>query len=296
MNYNEYFRSKAYKNTIVTALGEDAVKSDITLSSRCFRQFKYSESIFNITVKQECVISGLNVAMDVFRFIAPKTKPLSLTPCVKEGASVKPGTCVLEGKSTAGIILSAERTALNFLSHLSGVSTLTNWFVKKAAPFKVRIFDTRKTTPGLRMLEKYAVSMGGGRNHRLSLADAIFIKDNHRLFFGKNSRLFDAVKNMASSKPVIIEVESEADINLALKSGADVVLLDNFTPSRLKKFLSNSKISADDLEKLEATGRVNPDNILQYLQTGIKRISIGYITHSAPNIDFSLDITKKGRL
>jgi nicotinate-nucleotide pyrophosphorylase (carboxylating) len=185
-------------------------------------------------------------------------------------------------------LLLAERTALNFLSHLSGISTLTNKWVSEISRTKCQIRDTRKTTPGLRMLEKFAVRMGGGTNHRLSLSQAALIKDNHVLAAGSITAAFNAIKKMYPDKSIEIEVDSIDQLNEAVKLKPDLILLDNMSVEQCSKAVL---ISAG-LVKLEASGGITINNAKTYAATGVDYLAIGSLTHSAPALDIGLDFRK----
>ena len=195
-------------------------------------------------------------------------------------------------RGSARSILTAERTALNFLQRMSGIATLTSVFVDKARRHGVMILDTRKTTPTLRILEKYAVLCGGGRNHRFGLFDRFLIKDNHRRLWGHGqaARLGDAVhqaRKRFPGLPVEVEVESEAELRSALDGKPEWILLDNMAPARLRCCV---KICAGR-SRLEASGGINLRNISRVAATGVDAVSLGCLTHSAPAADLSLEIT-----
>jgi nicotinate-nucleotide pyrophosphorylase (carboxylating) len=224
----------------------------------------------------------------VFRLVAPA---LRVTVLVRDGRAVKAGQRVLLLEGSARAILAGERTALNFLQRLSGIATLTRAYVEAVRPFPVRILDTRKTTPGLRRLEKAAVVHGGGTNHRFGLFDRILIKDNHRAFWkaaGSGSSLAAAVRAARRKYPGLlteIEVESEAELLDALEGRPDWVLLDNMTPAQLRRCVRLTAGRA----KLEASGGITLRTARRVAATGVDALSAGALTHSARALDVSLD-------
>ncbi|MDP6686196.1 MAG: carboxylating nicotinate-nucleotide diphosphorylase [Candidatus Omnitrophota bacterium] len=273
---------------IMYALNEDVGRGDIT-SSLVFE--KDENVIANIIVKEDCVLAGMDVTKWVFNAIDER---IVLHAHCNDGAKLKKGKRVASVKGSLRNILAGERTALNFLGKATGIATLTNKFVSKIKGGKAEIFDTRKTTPGLRALEKYAVKIGGGCNHRMGLWDAILIKDNHLI--GQSSKIKaiqDAVGRAKTRgyKDVEVEVDNLKEFKVALESGADIILLDNMKAEDLRK-ASKLRKAWDKKHRtktlLEASGGIKLDNISKVAKTGIDRISIGFLTHSAPSIDFSL--------
>jgi nicotinate-nucleotide pyrophosphorylase (carboxylating) len=208
----------------------------------------------------------------------------------KDGARVSAGDPILRVKGRARSILAAERVALNFLQRMTGIATLTSQFVQKAKPYGVQVLDTRKTTPLLRILEKYAVLCGGGSNHRMGLYDRILIKDNHRAFWKwkRKGSLADAVIAARRRNPglqVEIEVESENDLKTVLKASPNWVLLDNMPIGRIRRCVQICKGQC----KIEASGGVSLKTIERIAQTGVDAVSVGALTHSAPAADLSLE-------
>jgi nicotinate-nucleotide pyrophosphorylase (carboxylating) len=195
-----------------------------------------------------------------------------------------PADVVLAGGSARGL-LAAERTALNFLGHLSGVATLTARFVEAVAGSGARILDTRKTTPGLRVLEKAAVAAAGGVNHRIGLHDAILIKENHIALAGGVAAAIEASRRAQPELPVEIECRDLDEVTVALDGGADRLLLDNMDPATLRQAV---KLRDGDAPTFEASGGVTLDNVRSIAETGVDDISVGALTHSAPTLDFSM--------
>jgi len=275
---------------IISALKEDLGPGDVT-SQVIFE--KDASLLAHITAKEECVLAGMDVARWVFDAVDER---IVLTNLSKDGDMVKKDKRILSIKGSAKNILSAERVVLNFLGHLSGVATITNSFVKEVRGTGAKIFDTRKTMPGLRELEKYAVNVGGGSSHRMGLYDGIMIKDNHLAglrFQAKSLKLQnikDSVMKFKSRgyKNIEVEVENLAEFKEALESGADSIMLDNMLPENIKKAVKLKKGSS---VILEASGGISLENVKKIARTGVDRISVGKLTHSAPSIDFSLEIT-----
>lgn len=238
--------------------------------------------------KGSCVLSGLSIAERVFTL---QDASLETRRSAEDGDLVEAGHRVLELQGRARSILAAERVALNFLQQMSGIATLTRRFVDKAAPYGVEVLDTRKTTPTLRILEKYAVRCGGGANHRMGLYDRILIKDNHRRLWtrGGTASLADAVRAARRRYPHLlleIEVENEQELEEVLNAAPDWVLLDNMDVAQLRRCVARCAGRC----KLEASGRITLETIDAIVQTGIHAVSIGALTHSAPAADFSLEI------
>jgi nicotinate-nucleotide pyrophosphorylase (carboxylating) len=278
----------AILRTIVErALKEDLGSGDLT-TRLLFPKAVKAEA--TIQVKQEAILAGLPVAEAVFKKVDPKLKFESV---VQDGAQVKPGTIVARLQGDGRSMLKGERVALNFLQHLSGIATFTARFVEAVRGTKATILDTRKTTPGLRDLEKYAVRMGGGRNHRMSLSDGILIKDNHLALAGN---LKTAVQQARKKAPRGFKVEVETtnlkEVEAALSARADIILLDNMTIPQLKEAV----LLINGQTLTEVSGGVNLNAIREIASTGVDFISIGALTHSAPAVDLSMDIAplKKG--
>jgi nicotinate-nucleotide pyrophosphorylase (carboxylating) len=250
-----------------------------------------------IIAKSDGVLAGLPIVEAAFRKLDDKA---AIKAVKKDGDSFKKGDRVVEIRADSRAILTAERSALNFLGHLSGIATLTSRFVKAVKGTGTKILDTRKTTPGLRYLEKYAVTCGGGVNHRFGLFDMALIKDNHITACGSVSRAVEKMriyldseefKQQFVSKPedVIIEVEvvNEEQLAEAIEAGVKRLLLDNRSIEQLARLVQTARGLAKDV-LLEASGNVNLENVRPIAETGVDFISIGALTHSAPSADFSL--------
>ncbi|MFH1407339.1 MAG: carboxylating nicotinate-nucleotide diphosphorylase [Candidatus Omnitrophota bacterium] len=269
------------------ALKEDMGRGDITSALTVSKNTKVKALI---VAKSAGVVAGINIARDVFSLVDRKIK---FRPAVKDGAAVKKGKIVARLNGPARGILTAERTALNLLGHLSGIASLTAEFKKRTRSYKVKIMDTRKTTPGMRLLEKYAVKAGGGANHRIGLWDQVLIKDNHIKIQKskiKNQKLKDAIRFAKKRAPKGMKIEAEvgnlSEFKAALEAKPDIIMLDNMPIADMCKAV---KINAG-LVKLEASGNVTLANMRKIAATGVDMISIGALTHSANALDLSLEI------
>jgi nicotinate-nucleotide pyrophosphorylase (carboxylating) len=270
---------------IQLALAEDIGPGDVT--AEYFVPPDRKANAF-VSIRREGVLSGVNLAADVFRTVDPS---LSIEILIPDGSHVSAGALAIHIQGSARSILTAERTALNFLQRLSGVATLTATYVKLIAGTQARILDTRKTTPGFRLLEKQAVLHGGGTNHRIGLYDRAMVKDNHLVAEGGIPALQQAILRLKAEKPNV-EVELEADrldqvqafLNL---SGVDHILLDNMSLDELRQAVA---LRADRHHPaLEASGGVNLHTVREIALTGVDFISVGALTHSAPALDIGLD-------
>lgn len=271
---NEHLR-----RIIELALAEDVGPGDLTTALTIAADAKAKGFII---AKQDLILSGLLPARLIFRRVDPD---VSFSAHFSDGDQVSKGEAVVTVEGLASSILIAERPALNFMMRLSGVATFTNLFVKAVAGRKARIIDTRKTTPGLRVLEKAAVRHGGGGNHRVGLYDGILIKDNHIAAAGSITKAVERAKAGAPHTiKVEVEVEDLAGLKEAMDAGADAVLLDNMTPDEMAEAVqfANGRIL------LEASGGVNLDTVAAVADSGVDLISIGALTHSAPAVDLSM--------
>jgi nicotinate-nucleotide pyrophosphorylase (carboxylating) len=240
------------------------------------------------------VLAGLPAASLAFAAVDGR---LQFQPLVEDGTSLQPGDRLARVTGPVHGILAAERMALNFLQHLSGIATLTRRYVDAVAGLPVQILDTRKTTPGWRLLEKYAVRQGGGYNHRFSLCDGILIKDNHLEALGLGPEgIVQAVRaardKVGSSVPVEIEVDSLEQLDRALTCHPDMVLLDNMPPDLLRQAIRRRDATAPGV-LLEASGGITLATIRDVAATGVDRISVGALTHSAPALDIALDYQRQ---
>ena len=273
--------NKLIDRLIERCLYEDMGNGDITTNSVVPKDGKTKGVIH---AKQAGVIAGLAVAERVFRFLSTD---ISFVTKVEDGEKVQAGTILAEVEGDAKAILTGERVALNFLQRMSGIATRTSLLVDKIKEYPVRVVDTRKTTPGLRLLEKYAVFIGGGHNHRFGLYDAVMIKDNHIKVAGGIAQAVAAVRKKVSHMIKIeVEVEDLAGVTEALHEKVDVIMLDNMDIETMKQAVR----MIGNLALIEASGGINEQTIVQVAQTGVNIISVGGLTHSVQSLDISLDI------
>lgn len=245
-----------------------------------------------IVAHEPMIVAGLAVAGEVLRQV---DRALRLRLPVQDGARVSAGTVVLQVEGDGRSILMGERVALNFLQHLSGIATLTARFCDAVRPYGTRILDTRKTLPGLRMLQKWAVRLGGGHNHRASLGDGLLIKDNHLALLRARGVSLTAACRLARERGpegqrVMVEAASPADVKAALAGGAEVILLDNMRPETVRSCVDLIKGRA----MIEVSGGITLDNVTEMAAAGAAAISIGALTHSAPASNLSLDLEACG--
>jgi nicotinate-nucleotide pyrophosphorylase (carboxylating) len=243
----------------------------------------------DLVARKAGVVAGLPVAATVF-WLAAADEPVRCTQSVADGDRVEAGEAVLTVTGPIAALLTAERTALNLLCHLSGVATLTRTWVDAIAGTRARIRDTRKTTLGLRALEKYAVRCGGGVNHRMSLSDAALVKDNHVAAAGSVGAAFGAVRALAPDLPIEVECDTLEQVAEALAAGADLILLDNFEIPDIAAAVA----LADGRALLEASGGLALNQARSVALTGVDYLAVGALTHSAPALDFGLDLLQPG--
>lgn len=268
--------------------GDDVTSmATVPLSQRCTATFG---------VRANGCVAGLDVAAAVIDVVCG-AENISFEATVADGARVSPGDVVATVSAPTQSLLTAERTALNLLCHLSGVATATAKWVDAIAGTGAVVRDTRKTTPGLRALEKYAVRCGGGQNHRMSLSDAALVKDNHIASAGGVAEAFAKVRAAAAGLPIEIEVDTLDQLQEAITAGADLVLLDNMAPDVLREAV---RIAAEHREStgravlLEASGGLTLENAHAVAATGVHYISVGGLTHSSPILDIGLDMVTVG--
>lgn len=270
---------------IETALAEDLGRGDITSEILIPADLQGKSYI---QAKSAGIVAGTQIAVRAFKKVDPLLKVEIL---IKDGNRVKPKDIIMTVSGNVRSILKTERTALNFLQHLSGVATMTAQYVAKVTGTRAVISETRKTTPGLRALEKYAVRMGGGRNHRLDLADAILIKDNHflalkALGMSYKEIVAKAKQNAPEGKIVEAEATTVSEATEAMEGGADIVMLDNMSIENMRQAVAK----LGGRVKLEASGGVNLENVKAIAETGVDIISIGALTHSVKALDLSLEL------
>ncbi len=271
--------SDAINSKVSEALSEDSTADDLT-SQATITQSQVSNARF--VTRKSGVIAGCLVAAAVLEQCGIKEYEL----LVKDGQEVSANTELIRLKAETRAILKAERTALNFLSHLSGIATFTSLWVKEVSSSKTAIRDTRKTTPGLRELEKYAVRMGGGLNHRMNLSDQALIKDNHIAAAGSVSEAINRVKKAAPGTLIEVEVDTLEQLKEALQCSVEIVLLDNMSIEQTKAAV---EIARGSNTKLESSGGLKLENAAAYAATGVDYLAVGAITHSAPVLDIGLD-------
>jgi nicotinate-nucleotide pyrophosphorylase (carboxylating) len=268
---------------VAVALAEDLADGpDITTSATVPAR---ARGRADLVPRSAGVVAGLPVADLAFRAV-PADGDLTVVYRAEDGDRVVPGQAVLTVTGPVSAILTAERTALNLLSQLSGVATLTRQFADELAGTGAAVRDTRKTVPGLRALQKYAVRCGGGVNHRMSLSDAALIKDNHVAAAGSVAAAFAAVRQAAPGLPVEVECDTLEQVAEAIGAGADLILLDNFTVAEMAAAVRLTAGRA----KLEASGRITIDNARAIAETGVDYLAVGALTHSAPVLDIGLDL------
>lgn len=266
-------------------LAEDLGRGDITTQATVPTDVRGQGRFL---AKEDLVICGLLVAESVFVHLDPDNPQLE--SAFNEGDVVPAGTVFATLKGYADVLLAGERVALNLVQRMSGIATLTRQYVKAVEGTNAVIVDTRKTTPGLRMLEKYAVTVGGGRNHRMGLDDAVLIKDNHIVLAGGiTSAVKLAKEKVGHLHKIEVEVANWAQLREAIEAGADIVMLDNQTPEEAAKLVEMAR-DMDPGVKIEASGGMNLDNVRRYAEAGVDLISVGRLTHSARSMDVSFKI------
>ncbi len=264
---------------VAGALAEDAHGGDLT-SKATISADHISKAHF--TSRKSGVVAGTLVAAMVLE----QCGIINYEIVKKDGSSVSAGEVIIEVEGNTRAILLAERTALNFLSHLSGIATITSLWVKEVLGTSTQVRDTRKTTPGLRELEKYAVRMGGGTNHRMTLTDGALIKDNHIAAAGSVTEAINRVKKEFPGVEIEVEVDNLEQLKEALQAGVDIVLLDNMNIEQTKAAV---EIAKNSKTKLESSGGLKIENAAAYAATGVHYLAVGALTHSAPVLDIGLD-------
>lgn len=288
------WKSKRIRTILEAALSEDKAANDVTTALTIDPRLRASGTII---AKEACVVSGLG-CIPVFLEIFAK---MSSTPVgrfevvshpeIFDGVKVKKGQSLAVIRHNAAAILSCERVILNLMQRMSGIATLTNEFVKAVAGTKTKVLDTRKTIPGLRMLDKYAVCCGGGVNHRLDLQDGILIKNNHiSLGGGLPVALEHALAGRKTGQTVQVEVRTQTELDQAIAGGAESILLDNMTASAVKKAVTQIRAVLPKVP-IEASGNMNLKTVRSYALAGVDFVSVGALTHSAAAVDLSMRIT-----
>lgn len=269
----------AYRDLVRQALEEDIGRADITTRATIDPDQRARAVIL---AKSSCVIAGLDVAIESFRQLDPD---VGVTVHQPDGSRCDEGTVVAEIEGRAAALLTAERTALNFLQRLTGIATLTRQFVDRAAE-RITVLDTRKTTPLLRELEKYAVRVGGGTNHRHGLHDGILIKDNHVRLAGGVQQAIARMRDAGESLPIEVEAQNLSQVDDALAAGAEIILLDNLSNPQIFEAVTRCRGRA----KTEISGGVTLARMADLAASGADYVSIGALTHSAPAADLSFEI------
>jgi nicotinate-nucleotide pyrophosphorylase (carboxylating) len=265
-------------------LAEDLGRGDITTQATVTRN---ARARGRFLAKEPMVVAGLEAAEAVFSTLDAQQQ---IEAFASDGEEVEAGKVIARTSGFADVLLAGERVALNLMQRLSGIATLTRRYVRAIEGTNAQIVDTRKTTPGLRMLEKYAVAAGGARNHRFGLDDGVLIKDNHiALAGGVAAAVERARETIGHLHKVEIEVSTEKDLRDALKSGADILLLDNLTPEETTRLVGLARELAPQVS-LESSGGITLDNVRAYAEAGVNLISIGALTHSARAMDISFKI------
>ena len=259
------------------AIEEDVSTGDITAELIPESQ----QATAQIISRDQAVIAGSAWVNEVFKQVDPTVE---VEWKVTDGDSVTPDTLLFTLKGSARSLLTGERAALNFLQTLSGTATIAKQYADKVANTSVKLLDTRKTLPGLRLAQKYAVTCGGCYNHRIGLFDAFLIKENHILAAGGIESAISQAKSNHPGKPVEVEVESFEELDQALHAGADIIMLDNFTPDQMREAVA----LVDGRAKLEASGNITDDTLVSYAETGVDYISIGALTKHCRAIDLSM--------
>ncbi|HEY2039357.1 MAG TPA: carboxylating nicotinate-nucleotide diphosphorylase [Edaphobacter sp.] len=287
------WKSKRIRTILEAALAEDKVNRDVTTALTIDPKLRATGTIL---AKQACVVSGLGsipVILDIFGKMS--TSPVGRFevvshPEIFDGVKVKAGQPLAVIRHNAAALLSTERVILNLLQRMCGIATLTQEFANAVARTKTKVLDTRKTIPGLRILDKYAVSCGGGVNHRLDLQDGILIKNNHISLGGGLSTVLEKALKGSKGQVVQVEVRSDAELEQAIAGGAPSILLDNMTPAQTKKAVKKIR-SALPGTQIESSGNMNLKTVRKYALAGVDFVSVGALTHSATAVDLSMRIT-----
>jgi len=271
---------RAAERLIRIALEEDCAKNDAT----AIAAFQPEDScVLNIVAREPIVVAGAFLIPLIYKFL---DENIAVNIFCDDGLKAGAGDTIAALSGNAAAILAGERTVLNFIQHLSGVATLTAKYVDAVAGTNVDILDTRKTTPGWRLLEKYAVKCGGGLNHRFNLEDMIMFKDNHIAFSGKSIlQLINSAKNKFPNLKIACEADTLEQVDTLLNADVDIIMLDNMSIDVMKTAVK----MADGKVTLEATGGISLENIREVAKTGVNRISIGAVTHSAKAVDIGMD-------
>lgn len=281
-----HFSPLALQELVTRLLVEDVGYGDITTLALVPPQ---AQGHGRLLAKEALVLAGLDVACTVFHTV---DSTIRLDGAQQDGVPLSPGSVIAEIHGPARALLTAERVALNLLQRLSGVATATRRYVEAVRHTKARIIDTRKTTPGLRLLEKYAVQVGGGHNHRFGLGDGVLIKDNHIAIAGGIPRAVSLARQAVSHlQKIEVEVEDFTQLREALAAGAEAILLDNMTPEQTREAVHLVRQTpGGEHILLESSGGITLQTVRFYAEAGVDLISVGALTHSAPAVDISLEL------
>lgn len=291
------WHSRRITAILENALTEDNATRDATTAA-CIEPGQKAEG--TIRAKQECILAGVGAIARIFEVFAQLESAvgmesranISVNPEVFDGVRLKAGSNVAVIRHEARVILSCERVILNVLQRMSGIATMTRHFVDAVEGTKVRILDTRKTVPGLRLLDKYSVRCGGGQNHRLDLSDGVLIKNNHiALAGGIVPALERVLKNRRGPQPIEVEVRMFEELEQAITHGAEAILLDNMTPEQVLKCVRRVRAHTRRV-LLEVSGGVSLENVRAYAETGVDFISVGALTHSPAAVDMNLRVRR----
>jgi len=280
-----WLESGGIMSAIGEFLAEDIGRGDITTHATVARDIRAQGRFL---AKEYLVICGLEVAEGVFVHLDPEIPEIETN--YQDGDEVEEGTVFATLKGFADVLLTGERVALNLIQRMSGIATLTRQYVRAVEGTNTVIVDTRKTTPGLRLLEKYAVTVGGGRNHRMGLDDGVLIKDNHIALAGGVTEAVRAAKqSVGHLHKIEVEVTNWAQLREAIQAGADIILLDNQSPEEAAKLVEMSRTLNPNV-LIEASGGMDRDRVRAYAEAGVDLISVGRLTHSARAVDISFKI------
>lgn len=280
-----YWNRKEAERIVQEALREDLARAGDITSENLLTDSHQSEGV--ITAREQGILAGLEIVQLVFEHCSSE---IFFKQLISDGQRVSPNIEIAELRGPTREILKGERTALNFLQRMSGIATRTDHYVKEVSEFPVRITDTRKTTPTLRMLEKYAVQVGGAFNHRFGLFDAVMIKDNHIAASGGITEAVEKITGKISHTTKIeVEVENLSEVKEALKAEADIIMLDNMELQKMRKAVD----IIGDQAVIEASGGITLDGIKEIARTGVNVISIGALTHQINSLDISLNLKER---
>ncbi len=287
------WHSRRITNILESALREDSATSDATTSATLDPRQRASGTIL---AKQICILAGIGCVSRIFEVYASLDgsvvghPEVTTHPEIFDGVRLHPGQTIAVVRHNARVLLACERVLLNLLQRMSGIATLTRRYVDAVAGTRAHILDTRKTVPGLRLLDKFAVRCGGGHNHRLDLSDGVLIKNNHiALARGVTPALQRALIHRRGAQPIEIEVRSLKELEEALANGAEALLLDNMSPDQVRACVERARQHHRRIP-LEASGGITLENVRAYAETGVDYISVGALTHSAPAVDMSLRV------